>query len=301
MTRRFLESVPLAMNSSSPAAPAPLAPPAGYALAEHRLDNAAGRQYVLRLWQPEKAGDARTRATLLMLDGHWLGQNVSDALARLPAGDFQVATLGYAVAERPTIAPWRAYDYTPDGPDGRQHDPRTPQWPCGGADATLAFIRHKVLPLLTHERAPAPGRVALFGHSYAGLFSLHCLISAPELFCRIYAASPSLWWYWPHMLSHVPPQARPLPPLQVLVGEEERMRLQPAQPGQPREPGTPTLPYAQQFVAALQAAGHAQTMLQSFPGEAHGPMLACAARHTLADFAQRSGLDPHADTRPRRP
>lgn len=261
--------------------------PSGWTVSERPLANGAGREYVLRVWRPADACGGQTLATLLMLDGHWLSEVVRDTLAGLPAGRFQVATLGYATNERKTIAPWRTYDYTTTGPDGCTQDARTPEWPCGGAPATLDFLRQTVLPLLTDEFGAASGQTALFGHSYAGLFSLHCLLDAPGLFRRICAASPSLWWYWPHMLTRVPAVLPPdTPPLQILIGGEERLRLQPALPGEPRPPGVSTVPHAQEFIAALAAAGHVQAALQVFPGQEHGPMLFCAARHAVEEHAR---------------
>lgn len=258
---------------------------------EHLLANDAGREYRLRIWRPVNIAVGARLNTLLLLDGHWLDDTLDAALDTVQAGTVQVASLGYRVAERSILAPWRAYDYTPSGPRGLHSDPRKAEWPCGGADHLLVFLRLQVLPRLNASGSAASGPVALFGHSYAGLFSLYSWLAAPGLFNRIYAASPSLWWYWPHMLALL--QARhPGPllemgnstPVHLLVGSEERWRPLPAIPGATRELGVSTIPFAQRFHGALQASGHTDNSLQILSGQAHGPMLHSAARNALKHF-----------------
>lgn len=137
---------------------------------------------------------------LLLLDGQWLSETIATTLPQLAATPMLVASLGFSTGDRSQTAPWRARDYTPASPDPRQCDPRNAAWPCGGADTLLGLLRTIVLPLLQREHRADPRRMALFGHSYAGLFSTYAWLHAPSLFSHIYAASPSLWWYWPHAL-----------------------------------------------------------------------------------------------------
>ncbi|MDO5058255.1 MAG: alpha/beta hydrolase-fold protein [Lautropia sp.] len=254
---------------------------------------------------------------LLLLDGQYLLQTIPDALPALRAGaPMLVASLGFASSERAVIAPWRARDYTPAAPGPQQCDPRNAAWPCGGADTLLALLKAQVLPLLQARHGADPARIALFGHSYAGLFALHTWLTAPSPFCHIYAASPSLWWYWPHLRERVaraggqnpiPPSCTsspattspradgtqpgaPLhrPPLTMLVGSAEQWRPLPAQPGQPRPDGIPTAPLAEEIVDHLhQHHPHAHVSLQILPELAHGPMLHAGATLCLADFQGR--------------
>lgn len=255
---------------------------------EHLLTNAAGREYRMRVWQPSAPDPAAEIATLLFLDGQWLDETLDTALAAMPRGNIQVASLGYRVADRRVLAPWRAYDYTPAGPRGLLSDPRTTDWSCGGADDLLDFLQTRILPLLASATPSPSRRVALFGHSYAGLFSLYCWLQAPSLFNRIYSASPSLWWYWPHMLTLL--QARHPDqqvcegndtPVHLFVGTDERWRPLPATAGAPRPHGVSTMPFAQRFYAALQGSGHNNASLRLFEGQTHGPMLHSAACYAL--------------------
>jgi len=255
---------------------------------EHLLANAAGREYRMRVWQPSRPKPATEISTLLLLDGQWLDETLDAALATMPPGNLQVASLGYRVADRSILAPWRAYDYTPAGPRGLLSDPRTTDWPCGGADDLLDFLQTGVLPLLASATSSRPGPVALFGHSYAGLFSLYCWLQAPSLFKRIYSASPSLWWYWPHMLTLLQarhpgrqPNGDNDTPVHLFVGTDERWRPLPAAADAPRPPGVSTVPFAQHFYSALQESGHNNASLLLFEGQAHGPMLSSAARYAL--------------------
>ncbi|MGO4736218.1 alpha/beta hydrolase [Bosea sp. 2KB_26] len=64
----------------------------------------------------------------------------------------------------------------------------------GGADRFLDFIEESVKPAVTALAAIDPGRQALVGHSFGGLFALHALFTRPEQFRSYVAGSPSIWW-----------------------------------------------------------------------------------------------------------
>ncbi|KAA0890012.1 alpha/beta hydrolase [Pusillimonas sp. ANT_WB101] len=264
-----------------------------FSTVEHPLSNTSGRAYRLRVWTPTRPATSARMHTLLLLDGQWLDDTLDAAFAAVPHDNIRVASLGYHTADRSIIAPWRTHDYTPAGPGGVLCDARKAEWPCGGADALLGFLQSEVLPRLSPAGSSSDECVALFGHSYAGLFSLYSWLQAPGLFSRVYTASPSLWWYWPHMLAQL--QARHPGhevdvanriPVHMLVGTEERWRPQPGVPGEPREMGVSTVPFAQRFQAALQASGHEETTLRLFAGQAHGPMLHSAACFAIEHFAR---------------
>lgn len=252
-----------------------------------------GRALTLEIWQPARPV-AGTLPAMLLLDGQWLHEVIDETLEASAGPPMLVASLGFGSAEREVIRPWRARDYTPRAPGPEQCDPRVAQWRCGGADELLGLIGRHLVPKLVAEYAADPARCALFGHSYAGLFAIYAWLSQPLVFSRIYAASPSLWWYWPHLqalarTAFAAPRTQPPPALQLLVGGDERWRPLPADPGQPRPPGIPTLGFAREFLTGLAPEAAAVTSLQVVSGLAHGPMLAWSARCGMQDFAARMG------------
>lgn len=64
----------------------------------------------------------------------------------------------------------------------------------GGADAFRAFLVNDVPPVVAACTHANPQRTTLFGHSLAGLFVLHTLLTHPDSYDRYIAASPSIWW-----------------------------------------------------------------------------------------------------------
>ncbi|MDO4232016.1 MAG: alpha/beta hydrolase-fold protein [Lautropia sp.] len=323
-------------------------------VAEYPLTGVDGRDLRLRIWVTRAgeecptapaSGARRQLPTMLLLDGQWLSETIGQTLLQLADTPMLVASLGFSTGERTFTAPWRARDYTPASPHALQCDPRNEAWPCGGADTLLHLLEHEVLPLLQRQHHANPAHTALFGHSYAGLFSTYTWLRAPALFSHIYAASPSLWWYWPHAINlidaiqpgsakraeteaspagtalpaptsnapeqagaaparrlsdttrmsnsrapHTHTNANTWPPLHLLVGADERWRPLPAEPGMPRPEGISTIPFAEQFLQALQVRHpQADTRLDILPDLAHGPMLhASAARCLLAFGAQHT-------------
>lgn len=258
-----------------------------------------GRSMTLDLWKPAPPVDG-TLPVMLLLDGQWLHGLIDQTLEAGTSPPLLVASLGFTSAEREVIRPWRARDYTPLAPGPEQCDPRVPEWRCGGADTLLELIGGHLLPQLVADHHADPTRCALFGHSYAGLFAVYAWPRRPMPFSHIYAASPSLWWYWPYLrtltaAALAAPRTQPLPALQLFVGDAERWRPLPAQPGQPRPAGIPTLGFAREFLATLTPEAAAASSLQVVPELAHGLMLAWAARHCLQDFAARmAGIDTRA-------
>lgn len=262
----------------------------GFRFSEHPMVGVDGRDLRLQVWRP--TGHPGPLPTLLMLDGQWLRGLIEHELPSLAGKPVLVASLGFNSPERPIIRPWRARDYTPRGPAGKQHDPRHPAWPCGGADNLLDVLEHAVLPFLRRQFDSDLSRTALYGHSYAGLFSIYAWLQHTGLFDRVYAASPSLWWHWPHMLALA--QASPalqavssLPPLAISVGADERLYSTPAIPGQPRTGGVATARFDADFLAALQAVGIQAARLQIVPGQTHGGMLRWSSGHCLQDWSSR--------------
>jgi hypothetical protein len=84
----------------------------------------------------------------------------------------------------------RTRDLTPTKATG----PNAAQFPtAGGSDNFLKFIETEVIPEVEKRYRVQPYRV-LAGHSFGGLFTIHALITRPELFNSYVAVSPSLQW-----------------------------------------------------------------------------------------------------------
>ncbi|HEY6233454.1 MAG TPA: alpha/beta hydrolase-fold protein [Pyrinomonadaceae bacterium] len=84
----------------------------------------------------------------------------------------------------------RTRDLTPTKATGAN----AAQFPtAGGADNFLKFIATEVIPQIEKTYRVQPYRI-LAGHSFGGLFTVHTLITHPELFNSYVAVSPSLQW-----------------------------------------------------------------------------------------------------------
>ena len=63
----------------------------------------------------------------------------------------------------------------------------------GGAQDFLTSIRQEIIPYIGANYRTSPTNRGLAGYSDGGLFTLHALFHAPELFQRYFAGSPSMW------------------------------------------------------------------------------------------------------------
>ncbi len=73
-------------------------------------------------------------------------------------------------------------------PDGALQFPNS-----GGGDKFLKFIETELIPDIEKRYRVSPYRV-LAGHSLGGLFTIHAMVSRPELFNAYIAVSPALQW-----------------------------------------------------------------------------------------------------------
>lgn len=63
----------------------------------------------------------------------------------------------------------------------------------GGAEAFTRFLGSELIPFVDGKYATS-GRRLLFGHSYAGMFTVYTFLQHPELFDGYIASDPALWW-----------------------------------------------------------------------------------------------------------
>ena len=246
------------------------APPATHALSRHDIA-VEGQGYRLFLAIPAADPPAGGWPSLWMLDGN-------AAFDRLAAGDLAahsglaVIGIGYPV-EQSFDTTARALDYTPasltpdpEGGRGRK---------TGGADAFRARLTGPLREAVAGRVGLDPARRVLWGHSYGGLFTLHCLLSDPGAFAGWVAASPSSGFgggALRNMLAGAPqlPPGR-IAPLRILLGDSEHRRGTEA-PKAPR-PSPETLALADLLgrradldvrVTVLEGLGHGQTFTASF-------------------------------------
>lgn len=64
---------------------------------------------------------------------------------------------------------------------------------AGGSAQFTSFLREELIPFVNGRFRTEPFRI-LIGHSLGGLFSVHSLLGAPDLFQAHIAASPALYW-----------------------------------------------------------------------------------------------------------
>jgi predicted alpha/beta superfamily hydrolase len=63
----------------------------------------------------------------------------------------------------------------------------------GGAHQFLEAIQKEIIPFIEADYRVQSNERGLAGYSYGGLFTLYTLFSAPEIFSRYFAGSPSMW------------------------------------------------------------------------------------------------------------
>lgn len=263
------------------------------------LAAADGQRYRLWLAQPRRAA-AITHPLLCLLDGNAVADTITAPMLDALAEDGQAVALV-------TIGPdsdlrfdveRRAYDYTPPvHMDGPTWDDEARGRRGGGADAFLAFIADRVLPAAAQVLGPTdPARRTLWGHSYGGLFALHALLRRPDIFTRYAAADPSLWWQGGFVLREAESPA-PLPKdrattrLLIMQGDsitDQRPRVQGPPNVDPavlasRQKARASVPADSglRLAATLNRRRGMEVEHQSYPGVAHGPMLAASLPATF--------------------
>ncbi|MFT3689147.1 alpha/beta hydrolase [Paenirhodobacter sp.] len=271
LTRRvLLAALPAACMAIPPAARAFDAPPESHRvlLRDVTVD---GRAYRLFMAEPVGVPPASGWPSLWMLDGNAVFE-------RLTAEDLRhhprlaVVGIGYPGSESfDTTA--RALDYTPTSPP----DTETARGRMtGGADAFRARLTGPLRRAAAERVALDPARCMLWGHSYGGLFTLHCLMSEPLAFSGWIAASPSSGFGGGVLRGlaatapHLPPER--VAPVRILLGDSEHRRGSPP-PGGPR-PNPETLALAEVLerradlevrLTVLKGLGHGATFAASFP------------------------------------
>ena len=244
-------------------------PPATHALSRHDM-TVDGRGYRLFMAVPRAEAPAAGWPSLWMLDGNAAFDRLTaDDLARRPG--LAVIGIGYPV-DLVFETDARALDYTPASlvPDPEGGRGRA----TGGADAFRARLTGP-LRRAAEDRAPLdPARRVLWGHSYGGLFALHCLLTQPDAFAGWAPVSPSTGFgggALKGMTDGAPRLADRIAPVRIMLGDSEHRHGTEA-PATPR-PAPETMALAETLgdrpdldvtVTVFEGLGHGQTFTASF-------------------------------------
>lgn len=145
---------------------------------------------------PPGYDSARSHEVLYVLDAHGLfpiASGISDYLSLMGriSPTIVVGVTSLSPADR-------ARNFTPIVDESRRE--RFPS--AGQADRFLRFLETELIPAV-ERRYRTSARRTLAGHSLAGLFVLHALVSRPELFDGYVAISPTLSWAGGHTLQQL--------------------------------------------------------------------------------------------------
>ena len=283
-----------------------------YAFERFDVHSADGqRTWRVHVAAPRGTAPAEGWPAFWMLDGNAALVEFDDALlAELAAQPVPHALVfvGYANDLR-IDSQARTRDYTPVEGERPVRDGTTITG-GGGANALLEVIERQIRPELARRFATDPRRQTLWGHSLAGLFTLHTLYTRSGAFDTYAAGSPSLWWGDGALLGA--PEQRFIAhnaghPARVLIGlgEGERTRdVGHRDLNDPRvqvhlrriEAAPPDS--AEKLAQRLSAVDGLQVEYREFPALTHGPMFRASlmwALHAITGVADHSDTPSHAD------
>jgi hypothetical protein len=162
-----------------------------------------GKEYKILVALPAGYADSKeTYPVLYVLDANVCFGTIAEIVRFLAANrkmfsievpDTIVIGIGYPLdPAKPSeyYAGWfsaRSKDLTPT------EDPAE-NYPSGGANDFMAFIRDELKPLINSNYRANPEDNTIYGVSFGGLFALYVLFHRPDTFNRYIILSPSLWW-----------------------------------------------------------------------------------------------------------
>lgn len=258
-------------------------------LTSHRT----GQSYRILLLRPDAPAPAGGFPMIVLLDGNATMPMMATALtddAAAPYRDVVVVGIGYPVDAKFDVVR-RYLDLTPPTPATLMPPMRDggPPPATGGQDDFLAFLEKDALPAVAARVRTDPRRRMLFGHSLAGLFTLHVLFTRTELFQTYVAAEPAIWWNGRSILAEQAgflARARDgaaAPVAGVLIetagARVERPELSPA--ALERLDQLRGGANGRDVATALSGTPGLRVAFHEFPGESHGTMLPLAVRDAL--------------------
>ncbi|WDZ94730.1 alpha/beta hydrolase-fold protein [Herbaspirillum sp. WKF16] len=281
---------------------------ASYRFEGFTLRSADGqRGYRVTVCIPRRAAPAAGYPAIVALDGNAALASIDERqLQALDAGNPPViVAIGYDTELRFDVQA-RAYDYTPPIPAGQADEEAGRGRKGGGAELFLDLIEQRILPRVRALASLDHGRLALWGHSYGGLFVLHTLFSRTRLFSAYIAASPSLWWQQGVILAEEKRFAGEAAlaakhagaRVWLMAGDAERRQRRPGHDAAPAADAAQAMQASRaampaqalpELAARLRERDGLEVSLRIFPGMAHGPMLPASLEPALRIAA---GLAP---------
>ncbi|HEY4000808.1 MAG TPA: alpha/beta hydrolase-fold protein, partial [Candidatus Xenobia bacterium] len=132
-------------------------------------------------------------------------------------GLIQCGKMAPAILVAPFNTPDRMAEYTPVS---------DPEHPGGNADGYETFLIKELKPWVDghYRTCPQASDTAIMGSSLGGLLALDAGSKHPDVFGKVAALSPSLWWdnqEMTHRLATAPPGDGPHQPIWVDMGTQE--------------------------------------------------------------------------------
>lgn len=250
---------------------------------------ATGRTYriqVSAIGEPPAQG----YPVLLVLDGDGyfpIITTVAQARAQTPAhiakSPMLVVGVGYS-NDAPFDRVQRALDYTPPLRDNATAEEREKY---GQADRFYQFLQNELMAFLAQHHPINYEQIALFGHSFGGLYGLYHLSQPDSILSHAIISSPSIWWHEQRVLDYLA-QRQPTNDLRlrITVGELEGQIA----PNDERRRSRQMVPLAQQLAERLRHEG-VEVEYAIYPREDHGSVAFKALMDSLRflneDWAKR--------------
>jgi len=256
------------------------------------IESEEGLQYHICVSLPDQEPPEAGYPLLIVLDGDAYFAAATELYRLQQRGSALspaiIVGVGYPGSQRINMER-RTLDMTPPALQNTLPPRRGGQaWPQhGGADQFVTFLRRTLKPRLHDQYQIDPEQEAIFGHSFGGLFVMHCLRTAPESFDRYIAASPSLWWnnYALGDINLFQDQKRQTSQVQLLlmVGELELSIDAGPAAALPPTPEKRDFGNTRLFGQKLTAMHlpHIKATFKEFPNENHGSVLPLAINEAI--------------------
>lgn len=160
----------------------------------------SGRIYRIFVFKPDVPPPARGYPVVVAADGNMTFPIMAtlDAASALTGQAALVVGVGYAVDDPVSLFSLRTRDLTPPTPlsgiPQRPGQPPARLEDYGGAEDFYRFLVEELRLAIAARYSTNLHDQTLYGHSIAGMFTLHVLLNHPESFRNFVASSPSIWW-----------------------------------------------------------------------------------------------------------